>query len=128
MFGRMVGRLWNRRKDQKRFPLQLGVRASSSEESQGDLVSEDVSGRGIRLRSNGGGTPLSHIVGKHGEAPLEISLEEDVPPIKVRAQIVWSYSNSSGATISGWQFMNFHGNARRRLRAFLERVAEEENG
>lgn len=126
MFRWLVSRIWNRRKDQNRYPLGLTVRAVTDDGDVCEMVSEDLSDRGVRLQASD--TPLSLIMDKHGEAPLEICLEEEVSPVKVKAQIIWTYSLTDGGTMSGWQFMNFHGNARRRLRSFLDRMAEEQAG
>jgi hypothetical protein len=88
------------------------------------MLSEDLSDRGVRLRSES--SIIEGIVGAGSDVPLEVRLEEDLPPVKVKAKMMWSYVAAEGANVSGWQFINFHGNARRRLRHYLDRVGEEQ--
>lgn len=124
MFGWLLSRFWNRRKDRNRQALQLEVQAGVEGGRVVALVSEDLSDRGIRLRSNG--TPLSSLLGSGHDVPLEIHIEDDLPPVKVKARLAWSTMTRQGSSVSGWQFMNFHGNARRRLRHYLDRTASGE--
>ena len=123
MIGNWLSRLRNRRKDKRRVTLNLVVRAIDSEGRPCRVVSEDVSDRGIRLHLTE--MNLGSFVGQRELVFLEICLQDDAPPVKAQARLVWSYTTFAGGTVSGWQFAHFRGNARRRLRRYLDQCASE---
>ena len=118
MLGKLLEKFWNRRKDRRRISLRLEVRTTDPEGEPYDVMSEDVSDRGVRLRFEE--TGLSRVVGHRDEVPLEICLQDKMPPVKAQAQLVWAYNTTSGGSVSGWRFVHFKGNARRRLRNYLD--------
>ena len=127
MFGGLLRRLWNRRKDTRRLVTKLVVRGVDSEGEPFECVSEDVSDSGIRLRFDT--QSPSQLLGHQEGVPLEIDIREELPPVKVQAQLVWAYDASDGGAMSGWRFVRFKGSARRRLRHYLDRsISEAETG
>ena len=127
MFGGLLRRLWNRRKDRRRLVTKLVVRGVDSEGEPFECVSEDVSDNRIRLRFDT--QSPSQLLGHQEGVPLEIDIKEELPPVKVQAQLVWAYAASDGGTMSGWRFVRFKGSARRRLRHYLDRsISETDTG
>ena len=123
MIGNWLRRFRNRRKDTRRVTLNLAVCAIDSEGRPCRVVSEDVSDRGIRLHLKE--TNLASFIGQRELVFLEICLLDDAPPVKAQARLVWSYTTFAGGTVSGWQFVHFRGNARRRLRRYLDQHVSE---
>ena len=119
MLKKILRSLLNRRKDSRRVVLQVPVKAADPQGNTHEVVSEDVSDRGIRLRCEG--VRLGTLVGHREELPLEICLQNETPPVVAQAKLVWVYDTAEGGSVSGWRFVHFHGNARRRLRNFLDR-------
>jgi len=123
MLWELLRRFWNRRRDRRRLALSLVVRSSGE---SGDLltgVSEDISDSGIRLRSET--LAPGQLMDQYREAEVAVELEEGAAPVKARAQLLWAYADGSGGSVSGWHFVRFRGNARRRLRRFLDRCEAE---
>ncbi len=118
MLSKLMKKIWNRRKDKRRMILSLPVRAIDAEGNSHEVISDDLSDRGVRIRVNE--DHLKSIVGHREEIPLEIVLKEDVPPLKAQAELMWAYNTPQGGSVSGWRFVHFKGNARRRLRSYLD--------
>ena len=126
MLEKLLNIFRNRRKGTGRVELQLQVKTTDSDGNLCDLVSEDVSDRGIKLRIEQ--RRLGEVLGHREEVALEIGLPDEATPIVAQAQLVWAFNSQEGVGgTSGWRFVHFRGNARRRLRHFLEpHIAEKQ--
>ncbi|MCZ6631769.1 MAG: PilZ domain-containing protein [bacterium] len=126
----MLEKLWNRfrnrRKDGGRVMLHLQVKTADPDGNLCHMVSEDISDRGIRLRIEQ--RRWGEVLGHREEVALEIGLPEEKAPIVAQAQLMWAFNSQEGVGgTSGWRFVHFRGNARRRLRHFLEpHIAEKQ--
>lgn len=118
MFGNLLRKLWNRRKDRRRLALSLTIRATGAGGRPFEAISEDISDSGVRLRS--AGQSAAQLLGHQDLVEMEVNLKEGALPVKVQARLIWAYSASQGGAMSGWCFAHFRGNARRRLRAYLD--------
>lgn len=118
MFGNLLGKLWNRRNDRRRLALSLTIRATGAAGRLFEGVSEDISDSGVRLRS--AEQSPAQLLGHQDLVEMEIDPQEGALPVKVKAELIWAYPASQGGTMSGWHFAHFRGNARRRLRAYLD--------
>ena len=118
MLEKWLNRFRKRRKGNGRVSLELQVRTTDSKGNPCDLVSEDVSDRGIRLRTEQAN--LAEMLGHREEVSLEIGLPLETAPIVAQAQMIWAFDSQDGGGVSGWRFVHFRGNARRRLRNFIE--------
>ena len=117
MLGKLIRRWWNRRKINDRIPFQVVVKATDPEGVGHEVVSEDISSTGVRLRFEKVG--LARILGHREEIPLEICLS-DTHTFSTQGQLVWSYNASQGGSISGWRFVDLGGTSRRLLAEFIE--------
>lgn len=129
MINRLVRKLLNRRQSSSRYPLALKVRTASAAGPAVEVLSEDVSEQGIRLRFDGHG--IAEILGHQDELAMDIFLEEEVPPVSVHARLIWAFAPSGGGAVSGWEFVELKGRSLRRFRTFIARsqgqpVAEDE--
>ena len=122
MLKSLLWRFLNRRRDSRRVVLHLAVRTTDPEGQPCEVVTEDVSDRGVRLRFDE--RDLATFVGHRQNVPFELCLEEGLPPVRAEAQLVWTYTAANGGTVCGWQFVHFKGNARRRLRHYLDQHSE----
>ena len=52
---------------------------------------------------------------------MEIFLEAEVPPVSVKAKLMWAFVPSGGGAVSGWEFMELKGRSLRRFRTFVDR-------
>ena len=105
------------------------MRTTSASGDDLEILSEDVSEQGIRLRFDDHG--IADILGHRDELPMEIYLESAVAPVNVQAKLVWAFAPSGGGAVSGWEFLELKGRSLRRFRTFIDRsegrpVAEEE--
>ena len=119
----LLRRFWNRRRDRRRLALSLPVRSAGGSGDPLTGISEDVSDNGIRLRSEALGP--RQLREQYDASEVAVELEKGAAPIRARAKLVWAYSDGSGGSVSGWHFVSFKGNARRRLRHFLDRCEAE---
>ncbi|MDP6039292.1 MAG: PilZ domain-containing protein [Candidatus Latescibacteria bacterium] len=117
MVGRVLRKLWNRRKDNQRVSLEVVVNTTDPDGHEHQLMSEDMSASGVRLRFEKVG--LARILGHREEIPLEISLANE-DTIVTQAQLVWAYNTAQGGSVSGWRFVDLAGSARRRLLDFFD--------
>lgn len=129
MINRLLRKFANRRQASSRHPLSLKVRTTSASGDDLEILSEDVSEQGIRLRFDDHG--IADILGHRDELPMEIYLESAVAPVNVQAKLVWAFAPSGGGAVSGWEFLELKGRSLRRFRTFIDRsegrpVAEEE--
>ena len=118
MFRNLLGKLWNRRKEQDRISLKLPVKSVDAEGTEHDLRSEDVSESSVRLwfeQAN-----LGSFVGHREEIPLEIFLSQNGDAVRVYARLIWAYNTSSVATMSGWKFGQFEDDGLVKLRNHLD--------
>lgn len=120
MLGKIFRKLWNRRSDNQRISLEVVVNTTDPDGHEHQLISEDVSGSGVRLHFEKVG--LAHILGHREEIPLEILLTGQ-DSIVTQAQLVWAYNTAQGGSVSGWRFVEFSRNSRRRLLDFLDAQA-----
>ncbi len=119
MFNRLIRKLLNRRLDKYRYPLNLKVKTTSAVGDDLEVVSEDVSERGIRIRFQD--YDLDDILGNRDELPMEIFLETEVAPVSVQARLIWAFTPSDGGAVSGWEFLELKGRSLRRFRTFMDR-------
>ena len=119
MFNRLIRKLLNRRQDASRYQLNLKVKTTSAVGDDLEVVSEDVSERGIRIRFQEYG--LADILGNRDELPMEIFLETEVAPVSVQARLIWAFAPSEGGAVSGWEFLELKGRSLRRFRTFMDR-------
>ena len=117
MFEKNIRKVWNRRTTAKRVVLHITVKTQDPDGNWHEVISEDVSESGVRLRFAKVG--LAMVLGHREEVPLELLLENEETPIKAQAQLVWAYNTAQGGSISGWRFENFDGNSQRRLQTFV---------
>ena len=85
LFNRLIRKLLNRRQASSRYPASLKVRTTSATGDDLEVMSEDVSERGIRLRFEDYG--IADILGHREEITMEIFLEAEVPPRKRAGQV-----------------------------------------
>ena len=95
------------------------MRTTSATGDDLEVMSEDVSERGIRLRFEDYG--IADILGHRDELPMEIFLEAEVPPVKVQAKLMWAFAPSGGGAVSGWEFLELKGRSLRRFRSYIDR-------
>jgi hypothetical protein len=119
LFNRLIRKLLNRRQDASRYQLNLKVKTTSAVGDDLEVVSEDVSERGIRIRFQEYG--LADILGNQDELPMEIFLETEVAPVSVQARLIWAFAPSEGGAVSGWEFLELKGRSLRRFRTFMDR-------
>ena len=119
MFNRLIRKLLNRRLDKSRYPLNLKVKTTSAAGDDLEVVSEDVSERGIRIRFQDYG--LADILGNRDELPMEIFLEAEVAAVNVQARLIWAFAPSGGGAVSRWEFLELKGRSLRRFRTFMDR-------
>ena len=119
MFNRLIRKLLNRRQTTSRYPLSLKVKTTSATGDDLEVMSEDVSEQGIRLRFEKYG--IADILGHRDELPMEIFLEAEVAPVNVQARLIWAFAPSSGGAVSGWEFLELKGRSLRRFRTFIDR-------
>lgn len=119
MFNRLIRKFLNRRHDASRHPLSLKVKTTSAVGDELEVMSEDVSERGIRLRFDDYG--IADILGNRDELPMEIFLEAEVAPVNVQAKLIWAFAPSDGGAVSGWEFIELKGRSLRRFRTFIDR-------
>jgi hypothetical protein len=119
LFNRLIRKILNRRQENSRYPLNLKVKTTTSGGDDLELTSEDVSERGIRIRFQSHG--IADILGQREELPMEIFLEAEVPPVSVKAKLMWAFVPSGGGAVSGWEFMELKGRSLRRFRTFVDR-------
>lgn len=117
MFEKLLRKVWNRRSPSVRVPLRITVKTQDPVGNFHEVVSEDISDSGVRLRFEKVG--LAMVLGHREEVPLELCLENEATPIHALAQLVWAYNTAQGGSISGWRFVNLEGGAERRLQSFL---------
>ncbi|MDA0709074.1 MAG: PilZ domain-containing protein [bacterium] len=117
MFEKLIRKVWNRRSPSLRLPLNVSVKTQDPEGNMHEVVSEDISDSGVRLRFEKVG--LTKVMGHREEVPLQLCLEEDEKPIETLGQLVWAYNTAHGGSISGWRFVNFDSSSARRLQKFL---------
>jgi hypothetical protein len=118
MLRQLLGKLWNRRKEQDRFTLELSVKSVDSDGIEHELRSEDLSESGVRLwfkQAN-----LGSFIGHREEVPLEILLDQNGDSFHARAQLVWACDTANGGTLSGWQFRHFEDDGLSKLRSLLD--------
>ena len=115
----MVRKILNRRETSSRYPVNLKVKTTSARGDDLEIVSEDVSERGVRLRFENLG--LADVLGNQDELPMEIFLEEKVPPVNVLARLTWALTPANGGVVSGWKFLDLKGRSLRRFRTFIDR-------
>ena len=118
MLEKFLRRIWNRRQDNQRLTLHVPVRTVDPDGNTHEVISEDVSFSGVRLRFEKIG--LAMVLGHREEVPLEICLDHDGDAVLAQAQLVWAYNTAQGGSVSGWRFVRFEGNSRARLQHFLE--------
>ena len=99
--------------------MSLRVKTTLATGDDLEVMSEDVSERGIRLRFQDYG--IADILGHRDEIPMEIFLEEEVPPLNVQAKLMWAFAPSGGGAVSGWEFLELKGRSLRRFRTFIDR-------
>ena len=95
----MVRKILNRRETSSRYPVNLKVKTTSARGDDLEIVSEDVSERGVRLRFENLG--LADVLGNQDELPMEIFLEEKVPPVNVLARLIWALTPANGGVVGG---------------------------
>ena len=117
MFEKFLRKIWNRRSPSVRVPLRISVKTQDPDGNFHEVVSEDISDSGVRLRFEKVG--LAMVLGHREEVPLELCLEDDDTPIHALAQLVWAYNTAQGGSISGWRFVNLEGGSERRLQNYL---------
>lgn len=122
MLARWLGKVWNRRQDNRRVSLHIPVVASDPKGNRHEGLSEDVSASGVRLRFEKVG--LAQVMGHREDVPMEIRISQDADPIQAQAQLIWAYNTAKGGSVSGWRFVQFQGNCQTRLRAFLSEYGE----
>ena len=121
MFEKLIRKIWNRRATSNRVTLQITVKTQDPEGTFHEVMSEDISESGVRLRFEKVG--LTKVLGHREEVPLQLFLEDEADPIDALAQLVWAYNTAQGGSISGWRFVTFEGGAERRLQSFLSAQA-----
>lgn len=119
LINRLIRKLLNRRQDKARYPLNLKVMTTSAVGDNLEVVSEDVSERGIRIRFQE--YHLADILGNRDELPMEIFLEAEVAPVSVHARLMWAFAPPDGGAVSGWEFLELKGRSLRRFRTFMDR-------
>lgn len=117
MFEKIIRKVWNRRTTAKRVVLHITVKTQDPDGNWHEVVSEDVSESGVRLRFEKVG--LAKVLGHREEVPLELFISDEDTPLKAQAQLVWAYNTAQGGSISGWRFVNFDGNSERQLQNFV---------
>jgi c-di-GMP-binding flagellar brake protein YcgR len=122
MFKKFLRKLWNRRNTAIRVTLHIIVKTQDPDGEIHEVISEDISDSGVRLRFEKVG--LSAVLGHREEVPLQLFLPDDDSPIETLAQLVWAYNTSQGGSISGWRFVNFDSGSEARLNNFLELQSE----
>ncbi len=123
MLGDLISKLWRRPKERRRIQVKLPVRTVDADGTPVSLESEDIGDTGFRLRSSGIG--LAALMGHREEMPFEIRLWNDTSAARADARLVWAYRSDSGDTISGWNFVEYHGDSRRAIADFID---SESNG
>jgi hypothetical protein len=123
VFSDLLRRIWNRRRSRRRVQASLPVRTLDADGAPIELESEDIGDTGIRVRVFE--TGLAALMGHREEMPLEIELWDGTPAVRVEARLVWAYKSAAGATVSGWHFTEFHGDARRAIGEFLLKAPKE---
>jgi c-di-GMP-binding flagellar brake protein YcgR len=121
MFEKFLRKVWNRRNTATRVSLHITVKTQDPDGNLHEMISEDISDSGVRLRFEKVG--LATVLGHREEVPLQLCLENEEIPIEALAQLVWAYNTSQGGSISGWRFVNFNSGAERRLHSFLDAQA-----
>ena len=119
MINRLIRKILNRRQDKSRHTLNLKVKTTSAGGDDLEVVSEDVSERGIRIRFEDYG--IADILGNRDELPMEIFLEAEVAPVSVQARLIWAFAPSDGGAVSGWEFLELKGRSLRRFRTYIDR-------
>ena len=119
MINRLIRKFLNRRQVTSRYPLSLKVKTTSATGDDLEVMSEDVSEHGIRLRFAEYG--IADILGHRDELPMEITLEPEVAPVSVQAKLIWAFAPSGGGAVSGWEFLELKGRSLRRFRMFIDR-------
>ena len=122
MLFRLIRKFLNRRKSTRRFPLALRVVTTDPGGDSLEVMSEDISERGIRLRFVDKG--IGDFLGHRDQIPMEIHLEDEVPPLKLHATLVWAYLPAGGGIVSGWEYLDLKGRSLRRFRNFVDREFE----
>lgn len=117
MLEKLFRKIWNRRGAATRVQLHITVKTEDPEGQLHEVVSEDISDSGVRLRFEKVG--LAKVLGHREEVPLQLFIGDDESPIEALAQLVWAYNTVQGGSISGWRFVNFSGGSARRLQSFL---------
>lgn len=121
MFEKLFRKVMNRRKTSDRVKLVVTVKTQDPEGNLHEVVSEDISDSGVRLRFEKVG--LATILGHREEVPLQLFLNAEDQPVQANAQLVWAYNTVQGGSISGWRFVNFEGGSLRRLQDFIQTQA-----
>ena len=119
MVNRLVRKVLNRRQTASRYPLTLKVKTTSAMGDDLEIISEDVSEQGIRLRFDAYG--IADILGNRDELPMEIFLESEVAPVNVQARLMWAFAPTGGGAVGGWEFSVLKGRSLRRFRTFIDR-------
>lgn len=119
MINRLIRKILNRRQDKSRHALNLKVKTTSAGGEDLEVVSEDVSERGIRIRFQEYG--IADILGNRDELPMEIFLEAEVAPVSVQARLIWAFAPAEGGAVSGWEFLELKGRSLRRFRTYIDR-------
>jgi len=119
LVNRLVRKVLNRRQTASRYPLTLKVKTTSAMGDDLEIISEDVSEQGIRLRFDAYG--IADILGNRDELPMEIFLESEVAPVNVQARLMWAFAPTGGGAVSGWEFSELKGRSLRRFRTFIDR-------
>ena len=117
MWEKWLRKILNRRQGNRRIPLQVPVFTTDPDGKEHEVVSEDVSDSGVRLRFQKIG--LTNVLGHREEVPLKIRLSQNEDPVITHAQLVWAYNTVQGGSVSGWRFVTFDGNSEQRLGDFL---------
>ncbi|HCK09900.1 MAG TPA: hypothetical protein DHW45_08490 [Candidatus Latescibacteria bacterium] len=107
MINRLVRKILNRRQTSSRYPVNLKVKTTIASGDDLEIVSEDLSERGVRLRFESHG--LAYVLGNQDELPMEIFPEEKVPSVNVQARLIWAFTPVNGGAVSGWEFLDLKG-------------------
>jgi hypothetical protein len=118
LINRLIRKFLNRRQASSRIPLSLKVKTTSAAGDELEVMSEDVSERGIRLRFDEYG--IADILGHRDELPMEIFVESEVAPVTVQGKLIWAFAPSGGGAVSGWEFMELKGRSLRRFRTLID--------
>ena len=123
MKGNLLRRLWDRRKASRQTIRHLSVHMADVEGNIWELASENLSSRGIWLRSDR--TNAGWLAANRERVPLEIRLQEEAAPVRVRGELLWTYPTSDGGMMSGWRFACYEVIARLRLWNYLDRCESD---